>query len=61
MKEKENDSQRKNTKALINSLLKYNENVEKNIFKSATNINLDKILGYKQGNKYVSFLDDYDN
>ena len=52
---------RKNTKILINSLLKYNENVEKNIFKSATNINLDMILGYKQGNKYVSFLDDYDN
>lgn len=60
MKEKESDSQRKNTKILINSLLKYNENVEKNIFKSATNINLDKILGYKKGDTYISFLDDYD-
>jgi len=60
MKEKEENSQRKNTKALISSLLKYNENVEKNIFKSATNINIDKILGYKQGDKYISFLDNYD-
>lgn len=61
MKEKEESSQRKNTKALINSLLKYNDNVEKNIFKSATNINLDKVLGYKKGKNYYSFLDDYDN
>lgn len=61
MAEKENNSQRKNTKKLINSLLKYNENVEKNIFKCTTNVNLDMILGYKVGDKHISFLDNYDN
>lgn len=58
---KEENSQRKNTKKLISELKKtYNENVDKNIFKTATNINLDMILGYKKNGKEISFLDDYD-
>ncbi|MGM9970261.1 MAG: ATP-binding protein [Anaeroplasma sp.] len=53
-------SQRLETKKLIHSLLKYNPLVEKNIFKSAANVNLDKILGYKKGDDKISFLDSYD-
>lgn len=56
----ETKSQRLATKQLIHSLLKYNSQVEKNIFKSAENVTLDMILGYKVGGKKVSFLDDYD-
>ena len=54
-------SQRLATKKLIHDLLKYNPQVEKNIFKSASNVTLDMILGYKIGGKKVSFLDNYDN
>lgn len=57
----ESNSQRLITKRLIESLSKNNKVVEKNIFKAATNVNLDKILGYKKGDKKISFLDDYDN
>lgn len=52
-------SQRIETRKLIESLIPYNENVEWNIFKSAENVNLDKILGYKKGDKKHSFLDTY--
>ena len=38
------NSKRHETKQLIKSLTKYNDNVEKNIFKSASNVNLDKVL-----------------
>ena len=55
----EENSQRLETKKLINELLAYNENVEKNIFKSATNVNLDKVLGYKHNGEIKSFLDEY--
>lgn len=54
-------SQRYQTKKLIENLISYNENVEKNIFKSASNVNLDKILGYKTKGKTVSYLDFYDD
>ena len=55
-------SQRKNTKKLIEELKEnYNVNVEKNIFSSAENVNLDKILGYKSGKKIFSFDDIYEN
>ena len=53
-------SKRQDTKKLIKDLLEYNPLVEKNIFKSAFNVNADKVLGYKLNNKQVSFLDDYD-
>lgn len=55
------NSQRYATKMLIKELSKYNENVEKNIFSSASNVNLDKILAYKSHKVIHSFLDDYDN
>ncbi len=53
-------SQRYQTKLLINKLISYNANVEQNIFKSAENVNLDKIVGYKQAGKKISYLDFYD-
>ncbi len=59
-KEHELNSQRHATKLLISELVKYNENVEKNIFKSASNVNLNKIIGYKKDKKSFSFLDDYE-
>lgn len=55
-------SQRQATKLLIRDLMKnYNDSVEKNIFKSAANVNLDMILGYKHSGKMYSYLDDYEN
>ncbi len=59
IEEQDLKSKRFETKKLINDLLKYNTNVEKNIFSSACNVNLDKVLGYKSKGEYVSFLDTY--
>ena len=56
----ENKSQRKRTKALIQELKKEIPQVEQNIFKSAENVTLDMILGYKNEGKQHSFLDEYD-
>lgn len=53
-------SKRYDTKVLIKELLNYNPLVEKNIFKSACNVNLNKILGYKKDDENISFLDNYD-
>lgn len=49
-------SQRANTKHLIHELLDYNPMVEKNIFKSAQNVNLDKIIAYKKEKKSIATL-----
>ncbi len=46
---------------LIRELNDYNEIVEKNIFKSAENINADKILSWIKDGQKESFLDDYEN
>ena len=54
-------SQRAKTKELIKELLKYSPFVEKNIFKSATNVYIDKILGWKKDGKNYSYLDFYDD
>ena len=54
------NSKRAETKKLIHDLLNYNPQVEKNIFKSTTNVVLEKILGYKKGKEKITFLDDYD-
>ena len=57
-----NTSKRLTTKNLIQELKKnYNDNVEKNIFSAASNVNMDMILGYKKDGVKHSFLDDYDN
>lgn len=53
-------SQRYATKLLIKDLIKYNENVEKNIFSCVSNVYLNKILAYKKDKDIVSFLEDYD-
>lgn len=54
-------SQRYATKLLIQELKeKYSPMVEKNIFRAASNVNLDMILGYKKDGNMVSFLDHYD-
>lgn len=54
-------SQRFATKKLIHELLDYNPNVEKNIFKSAENVNLDKLLGYKLNGCEHSYIAEYDD
>ncbi len=55
------NSQRAFTKELIQELKKDIPQVEQNIFKSAENVTLDMILGYKDKGISHSFLDDYDN
>ena len=53
-------SKRKETKELIYKLEKENPNVVMNIFKSAYNVNMNMILGYKDLDGHHFFLDDYD-
>ena len=56
-----NTSKRLTTKNLIQELKKnYNDNVEKNIFSAASNVNMNMIIGYKKDGIKHSFLDDYD-
>lgn len=56
-----NTSKRLTTKKLIEKLKKdYNENVEKNIFSAASNVNMNMILGYKEDGEKHSFLETYD-
>ncbi len=56
----EMSSKRYETKMLIKELVKTNPLVEKNIFKSIENVNVDMVIGYKLNNEKHSFLDDYD-
>ena len=52
-------SKRYEMKKLIKELKKVNPNIDRNIFKSIDNINLDCVIGYvSEGRKY-SFLDNY--
>lgn len=53
-------SKRKEMKELVKQLRKVNPNVDKNIFTSLDNVNLNCILGYKKDGEYHSFLDEYD-
>lgn len=53
-------SKRKEIKALIKELKKKNPDVEKCIFKSLQNVNIDTVLAYKTKGKKHNFLDDYD-
>ena len=46
-------------KKLINELKKTNPYIEKNIFKSVENVNLDTIIAYKKNDKKHHFLDEY--
>ena len=53
-------SARLETKMLIKELKQKHPQVEKNIFKSAENVILDKVIGYKTREGQHSFLDDYE-
>lgn len=59
--EKKNDSQRQNIKEIIQTMKLSNENVERSIFKSSENVNIEAVLSYKKNNKKHSFLDEYNN
>ena len=52
-------SKRNETKELIHKLEKENPLIVKNIFKAGSNVNLDKVLGYKKDNEYYNYLDNY--
>ena len=54
------DSQRKEMKEFIVELRKKYPIADKCIFKSAENVNLNCVMGYKKGDTKFSFLDDYD-
>ncbi|MBQ9436992.1 MAG: ATPase [Lachnospiraceae bacterium] len=54
------NSKRLEIKTLISELKKTNPFVEANIFKSAENVCLDTLLGWKQNGERHSFLDGYD-
>lgn len=52
-------SRRDDVKALIRELGKSNPSVAANIFKSMENVNIETILGYKEGGSKHSFLEKY--
>lgn len=52
-------SKRMEIKNLIKELKKTNPYIEKNIFKSVENVNLDTVIAYKKGDKKITFLDEY--
>ena len=54
-------SKRQETKELIRELKKSNPDVEKCIFKSVENVNLDTLIAYKQHGVRHHFLDSYDD
>ena len=53
-------SKRREMKELIKDLRKLNPDIDYNIYKSTTNVNLDCVLGYKDENGKHSFLEWYD-
>ena len=57
----QNHSKRQETKELIRELKKSNPDVEKCIFKSVENMNLDTLIAYKQHGVRHHFLDSYDD
>jgi len=52
---------RAKTKALIAQLRKEDSNMDKNIFRSAQNVNLETLISYRKGETVTSFLDSYDD
>lgn len=55
----ESSSKRKDVKEIINKLDQKDKEFKWRIYKSSTNINIEKVIGYKTDNKKVNFLDDY--
>jgi len=60
-KKEQVDSKRTEIKKLIADYKKTNPNIDIHIFRSVENINLKTILGYHDEEKFVSFLDHYDD
>lgn len=56
----EKGSKRAEVKALIRELAKTNPYIEKNIFRSVENVNLETVIAYKQNGKKHHFLDTYE-
>lgn len=54
------NSKRSETKKLIEQLRKTDPGVDRNIFHSVHNVNLDTVLRYRSKGEQHSFLDDYD-
>jgi tRNA(Ile)-lysidine synthase TilS/MesJ len=54
-------SKRREMKELVSTLKENYSQADKSIFMSAKNVYIDSILGYVDGDKKVSFLDDYDD
>ncbi len=57
--EGKSDSKRMETKMLIRELKKTNPDVEKMIFKSVENVNIDTVISYKKKGVKHHFLDEY--
>lgn len=57
--ERDLDTKRKEAKELISKLRDTYENIDINIFNSASNVNLDSILGYFDDESRTSFIDKY--
>ncbi len=55
---KQTSSKRREVKELIKELVKVNPDVEKSIFSSSKNVNVDAVLGYKFKNEKKTFLDE---
>lgn len=53
------DSKREEMKELVRTFRQKNNIIDKNIFTSMSNINLDTVLGYKKNGVKHSFLDEY--
>lgn len=58
--EPEKGSKRAEIKELIKELSQRNPCIEKNIFRSVENVNLDTVIGYKQNGVRHNFLESYD-
>jgi tRNA(Ile)-lysidine synthase TilS/MesJ/rhodanese-related sulfurtransferase len=54
-------SKRQEIKRMIADMKKINPQVEKNIFRSVENVNLNTVIAYKDNDGVHNFLDDYDN
>lgn len=54
-------SKRQEMKELVKKFRRINPNIDKNIFRSVHNVNLETIIGYRRGDEHHSFLDDYDS
>ena len=56
---KKNAGKRKEMKTLIKMLKEYYDDADRNLFNSLSNVKLDKVITYIEGNKKHNFLDKY--